>query len=159
MTSTRTAPTLAEALGFRISRVARLRRQQWARQLQTLDLTTGEAAVLRALVEAPGIALRPLTRLLGSEVMKVRRSVDALERRGLVRTAADPDDQRLRTLWLTADGRTTARRVQAIVDENEAVLAQVLGDRGYRDLMRLLDRLEPALLADDADDPTTTTAR
>lgn len=89
--------------------------------------------------------MRQLARVLGSEVMKTKRCVDALEQRGLLVSHEVPSDQRLRAFELTPRGRRQVVRVDALVQANEGVLRDALGASGYRQLMRLLDRIERVL--------------
>ncbi|NNN03469.1 MAG: hypothetical protein HKL87_05690, partial [Acidimicrobiaceae bacterium] len=52
------AHSLATSIGFRLSRLARLRRASWESELADLELAPGDAAVLRALGDGDGVGLR-----------------------------------------------------------------------------------------------------
>ena len=66
---------MARGVGFRLSRISRTLRSQWAEELSDLELSPPEAAVLRGLAEHPGCALRELARLLASDPMSAKRCV------------------------------------------------------------------------------------
>lgn len=135
---------LEEGLGFRLNRLSRLLRAQWAHELERLGLTPPQAAVLRGVAGCPGRSLRSLARALGTDPMKAKRCVDELERQGLVRSAHRGADRRPRALELTPLGAALAARVDALVRTREEQLATVLGaDR--------LTSLEDALAALEAD--------
>jgi DNA-binding MarR family transcriptional regulator/SAM-dependent methyltransferase len=135
---------LTQGLGFRLSRLTRLLRARWARQLEELGLTPPQAAVLRGVAERPGCSLRALARTLGADPMKVKRCVDVLERRGLLRSAHRGTDRRPRALDLTPESLALASRVDTLVRAQEEHLAAVLGADG-------LSRIESALAALEAD--------
>jgi len=120
-------PLLESGLGFRLSRVTRTLRAGWARQLEELDLTPPQAAVVRGVAERPGGSLRALARTLGAETMRTKRCIDELERRGLVESAHGGGDRRPRAPELTAAGRELAARIDALVRLQERHLDEVLG--------------------------------
>jgi len=115
------AVDLEEGLGFRLDRVQRNLRAGWAAELATLGLTPPLAATLRGVRQHPGTCVRGLSRVLGADVMTVKRRVDALEARGLVRTTLRPDDRRLRCLEMTPAGRRLVRQVDERLRAREAV--------------------------------------
>lgn len=135
---------LESGLGFRLSRLTRALRADWARQLDQLDLTPPQAAILRGIAERPGCSLRALARTLGTEPMRAKRCIDALERRRLVASAHRGGDRRPRALELTDEGRALALRVDTLVRLQEQHLGSVLGP-GRR------ARLEEALTLLEAD--------
>lgn len=136
---------LEEGLGFRLSRVTRSLRADWAQQLAELTLTPPEAAVLRGVAGQPGCSLRALARVLGAEPMTSKRYVDGLEARGLLDSAHRGDDRRSRGLELTPAGALLAARVDALVQIQERRILAALGDEGHRCLDRSVTALEELL--------------
>ncbi len=136
--------TLARSIGFRLSRLARLRRVSWEHELLDLDLSPGEAATLRALGDGEAEGLRALARTLGQDPMTLKRCVDRLESRGLVESVAG-EDRRLRSLRVTRTGRRLAETVTARALERDAVIARVLGPEDLATFEGLLARLETHL--------------
>ena len=142
--------SLDESVGFRLSRVARARRRAWCDELDALAVTPAQASALRALVECPELSLRALARTLGTDPMSVKRCVDDLEKRDLVRSATAPGDRRPRVLTATQSGRDLAREIDRRVRLHEASLHDVLGSANYETLMAILSRLEQHLELDGA---------
>jgi MarR family transcriptional repressor of emrRAB len=105
-----------------------------------MELTS--AAVLSALETfADGASIDALRRVLGLSHSGGVRVVKRLEREGLVRRDADPDDGRAVVLHLTPAGRRAARRVLAA---RRAALEPLLAPLDARDaaaLERVLERL------------------
>ncbi|MDA8057103.1 MAG: MarR family transcriptional regulator [Actinomycetota bacterium] len=155
---TREEPQPALGLGFRLGRLGRALRRDWADELAELALSPPLAAVLRGIEVSPGCSLRALARTLGSDPMNVKRCVDELEERGLVASAHRSTDRRSRTLTLTDSGQSAVVHVGALVDRHESWLTAALGREGRRSLEQAVGRLE-VLLGLAAADATPTGAR
>jgi MarR family transcriptional repressor of emrRAB len=105
-----------------------------------MELTS--AAVLSALETfADGASIDALRRVLGLSHSGGVRVVKRLEREGLVRRDADPDDGRAVVLHLTPAGRRAARRVLAARRAALEPLLAPLDDRDAAALERVLERL------------------
>ncbi len=144
---------LARGVGFRLSRISRTLRSQWASELADLSLNPPEAAVLRGLAEHPGSALRELARILASDPMSAKRCVDGLERRGLVVSGHRASDRRPRTLTITDDGQTLVRELNRRMRAREHRLARLLTKDERDTFARVLSTLEREL---DIDQPRST---
>ncbi len=137
---------LETGLGFRLARLTRTLRSQWAGALEPLELTTAQAAVLRAVATQPGRSLRSLARTLATDPMNAKRCVDHLEQRGLLRSEHRGEDRRSRALMLTDGGHLLAARVDALACEQEQRLEQWLGGAEHRSrFATTLGRLEARL--------------
>lgn len=136
---------LEAGLGFRISRLARSLRSDWARQVGSLGLSPPHAAVLRGVADHPGCSLRALARVLGSDPMNVKHCADDLEDRGLLRSAHRSADRRPRQLELTDVGREVCEQVEALVREEESRLNAALGSEGRAGVEDALSKLEAML--------------
>ena len=117
--------------------VTRIRRLLDSR-LQVHGVSLARKRVLGALVDGPE-PQSVLAATLDLAPRTITEAVDALERDGLVRRGADPDDRRVRLVHLTAAGRRTNQHAMAtrreVVDEvfaelsagEKAELQQLLG--------------------------------
>ncbi len=135
------AHSLATSIGFRLSRLARLRRASWESELADLELAPGDAAVLRALGDGDGVGLRALARTLGQDPMTLKRCVDRLETRGLLESLPG-EDRRIRALRVTRSGRRLAEAVAERARRRDEVFLSVLGPRDLETFDFLLSRLE-----------------
>jgi len=138
---------LEDTLGFRLSRLARALRQDYARRLAPLGIGPPRAAVLRAVDEAPGCSLRGLARRLGSEPMATKRLVDDLERSGLLQSEPELRGRRRRALVVTEEGHRIAQAARAAAGRQQSELAALIGPEGLDQLEALLGRLESRLVA------------
>lgn len=135
---------LEESVGFRLSRLARVRRDRWASELRTLGLTPAQAAILRATRDNPSQGLRALARTLKFDAMAVKRCVDELEAREWVTTATHEGDRRVRVVSLTRAGGALMGRLDEFVHHQESTLRTHLS-RAQLDVLRaLLEQLERA---------------
>lgn len=142
----RAKPTsLEDGVGFRLSRVARIRRSRWAEQLNSLGLTPPQVSILRGANDHPRQSLRSLARTLGTDAMSVKRCVDELEARGLIHSGNAPDDRRPRIVNLTKAGEHLVGQLQEMVATQEANLRSLFSTSEYDQLLMVLERLEEEL--------------
>lgn len=136
--------SLEESFGFRLSRLARVRRDRWARELRSLGLTPSQAAILRATRDYPSQGLRALARTLKFDAMAVKRCVDELEAREWVTTATHEGDRRVRVVSLTPEGGALMSRLDEFVHHQESTLRTHLSRAQLDVLSALLEQLERA---------------
>jgi len=136
------AVALQESLGFRLDRVQRTLRSGWAADLASLGLTPPLAAMLRGVRQHPGTSVRGLARLLGADAMTVKRGVDELETRQLVRTTTRVGDRRPRCLEVTRRGASVAARVDERARARESVFDTLTPElrRSFGDVLATLER-------------------
>ena len=106
---------------------------------EALGLSWTRVLVLRRLAAQPH-TLRALAERLAVDPPYVTVMVDDLEERGLVHRMPHPEDRRAKLVELTAAGRATAARADAILDEPPAALH----DSPAEDLaavLRVIERL------------------
>jgi DNA-binding MarR family transcriptional regulator len=135
---------LEDSVGFRLSRLVRVRRERWAGELRALGLTPPQAAILRATRDHPGRSLRALARTLEIDAMSVKRCVDELETRGWVATSTCEEDRRVRVVKLTSPGEALMRGLDEFVQHQESTLRAQLSRSQYEALFSLLQHLEHA---------------
>ncbi len=136
---TRTLDTLAVADRLRpvLLRIARqLRREA---QAET-GVSPGQIALLVAIKYEPGIGLAELARRERISAPGMTRSIDRLEKAGLVRRTHSSDDRRRIGLTLTDEGQRVLRRVRS---RRTAWLAQRLGHLSPQDLAAVEAAIEP----------------
>jgi len=88
----------------------------FAAQLGELHLGFTQLAALYALLDGGTTTIADLADLVNRSPSATSRMVDGLERRRLVERRIDPDDGRIRTVWLTERGRALV----AVVDRARA---------------------------------------
>jgi DNA-binding MarR family transcriptional regulator len=73
-----------------------------------LDLTVQQVRVLNLVAAVPGLSSQDLARQLAVSAPTASGLVDRLEEKGVLERRRDPDDRRLRRLYLTEVGRLAA---------------------------------------------------
>ena len=136
--------SLEGSVGFRLSRLVRVRRERWASELCTLGLTPPQAAIMRATRDYPNQALRALARTLKCDVMAVKRCVDELETRGWVATSTRDDDRRVRVVALTHQGGVLMHHLDEFVHHQENTLRAIFSYSQFEVFSALLELLERA---------------
>lgn len=104
-----------------------------------LDLTPASARALLQLDPDRPVPTRELAAKLGCDPSNVTAFVDRLERNGLVERQADPQDRRIKTLAVTADGRRMRRRMDQIRGTDSPAL-EGLSATERKALLKLLDK-------------------
>lgn len=115
-----TVATLATGeLGFLISGV---RNAIWGaidRELASLDITAAQYIVFNSIAQGRGRTISDLCRVLGYDSGAMTRLLDRVEKKGLVRRVANPDDRRSYLLELTPESRAVfpqaKRRVEGVL--------------------------------------------
>ena len=90
---------------------------------------------------AAGSRLTDLARVANMTPQAMGELVDELEGLGYVERRADPTDRRAKLITLTEAGRQCVAAGIDTIDAIERRIDDVLGERGHRDLRRMLLRL------------------
>lgn len=94
-----------------------------------------------AQINPEGSRLTGLARGANMTPQAMGQLVDELEELGYVVRTPDPTDRRAKLIVLTARGRDCVRAGTATIEGIETQISAVLGDRGHRQLRRLLQKL------------------
>jgi DNA-binding MarR family transcriptional regulator len=94
-----------------------------------------------AQISAQGSRLTDLARGAGMTPQAMGELVDELVALGYVERRADPTDRRAKLIMLTPRGRDCIAAGIATIADIEDRITEVLGDRGHRQLRRLLSKL------------------
>jgi len=106
-----------------------------------VDLRPAQYSVLVLLGHQPGLKQSDVAAALGIQRANFVVLFDGLERRGLARRAAAPNDRRSYALYLTEEGEKVLARANALQAAHEARLDAKLGPGGREQLLALLGRL------------------
>lgn len=109
--------------------------------LAELDLYPGQELLLMAVAREEGIAQGDLGDYLNVEPPTVARSLQRLERAGLVERRLDPHDGRVLRVYLTAESRALRGKIAAIWQELNNRMLKGVSDVEQAFLRRLLVQL------------------
>jgi MarR family transcriptional regulator, organic hydroperoxide resistance regulator len=152
-----TADSLADLapLSHAVFRIARLHRMLAGQLLRQAGLYPGQELVMMQLwMEGPQRQV-DLVRMLQSEAPTMTRTIQRLEKAGLVRTSRDATDRRSIIVKATKKSASLRGAVEGAWSELEARTVGGLTRVRRRDIMAALVALETELL--DAEDPCITT--
>lgn len=119
-------------LGFLITGVRNAIWSSIERELQPLDISAAQFVVFNTIAKGRGSTIGDLCRVLGYDSGAMTRLLDRIEKKGLIRRVANPDDRRSYLIELTEQSAALVpkarRQVQAVFgellqgfDEREAV--------------------------------------
>jgi len=150
------APTSTAASGGPVSnaliRVTRLHRLRARQLLGGLGLHEGQELLLMYLWDAGPQRQADLAAEFDTDSASMTRTVQRLERAGLVRRRPDPGDGRATLVDSTPAGLALRRRVERLWNELEADTVGEMSDSLRRQLLRGLQHLETSLVSATADE-------
>lgn len=118
------------------------------REFQQLTLTKGQYLYLARVAEQPGIILERLAEMLRVDRTTAARAVQKLTQLDLLEKRADPDNRKIKRLFVTAQG---AERYAVVKRENNYSNTQAL--QGFtpeeaRQLAAFLNRIDQNIVKD-----------
>ena len=126
---------------FLLAQIGAHAASQFAEKMKVVDLTPADAGILRLLRVAAGLSQQELAGKLGIHPSRLVAILDNLEKRGFVERRPNPDDRRLYSLHLTADGEETLGKIGKVAREHQEALLAALNPEERQTLAALLLRL------------------
>jgi DNA-binding MarR family transcriptional regulator len=108
--------------------------------------------VLKRLWQEDGLSVTQLRDRMGVEMPTVTRTLQRMERRGLVQRRPDTTDERSVRIYLTEAARELADVIPAAMDRADHVKLQGFSEEERATLLRLLRRMHENLTAASQDD-------
>ena len=147
------AAFLLSQLGIHASRL-------WGERMAVLGLDPRHGVLLRLVAAGEGKSQQALGEQMRLPPSRVVSLVDELEQHGLLQRRPDPNDRRVRALYLTDAGRRTLDKVMRVSADFEAQMCAGLKAVEREQLIALLNRIvteqglapgvHPGLARDDA---------
>jgi DNA-binding MarR family transcriptional regulator len=109
-------------------RAARVLARQFDEALRPLGLTSGQFSLLNALNRPAPAPVGAVAALLAMDRTTLTAALKPLERRGLIRASADPDDRRSRLVSLTPAGETVLSQAIPVWRAAHGALERDLGE-------------------------------
>jgi DNA-binding MarR family transcriptional regulator len=128
-------------LAFLLSQVGFYASRRFAQRLAALDLHPPEFRVLNVVDAAEGQSQQAIGEAIQAPASRMVAIVDGLERRGLIERRLHPGDRRIRTLYLTGEGRTLLARGRKIAMEHEEDLTRGMSAADRARLVALLQKI------------------
>ena len=107
-----------------------------------LSITVVQAAMLFLLEQRDGRTMTEISRLLFTDNSSLTRLADRMEKAGLVRRSADPQDRRTLIISITEEGRKQAEAARGIVRGVNADIKSRMSAEELEVFKRVLERLQ-----------------
>jgi DNA-binding MarR family transcriptional regulator len=137
----RKSDSAADSVGFMLSTLGHAVSRRFVHALRPLELHPREFAVLRAVKANDGQSQQTLAERLRIPPSRMVAIVDELESRGLIERRPDPNDRRVRALFVTTRGQTMLEDAFNLVVEHEQAISDVLTAEERAELLALLNRI------------------
>src|SRR6202045_3434108 len=115
-------------LCLHVQRAARALARRFDDALRPLGLTNGQFSLLMSLNRPKPPAMGAVASLLAMDRTTLTAALKPLERRGLVKVTADPQDRRSRLLILTAKGQSLLAEAAKVWETTHHEVEQLLPD-------------------------------
>ena len=146
------------SFGFLLHDVSRLLRKRFDRRARTIGLTRAQWSVMAHLSRNEGINQSALADILEIEPITLVHQLDRMEAAGWLERRLDPDDRRVRLLYLKELGRTILAKLQKLGIETKAEAVSGLPASEQDALIDSLTKIKTNLSARDAASQTAETA-
>jgi len=131
---------LEESMSLSLVRLCKAQRQQEEVWCQKIGLHTGQDLVIFRLVEEDGLSQSQLAARLGVEIGTVAKTVQRMEKEGLLIRRQDVEDARISRVYLTEKGRYLGEPALHIWKDLDACLVQGMSQAEQLLFRRLLDQ-------------------
>ena len=129
------------SIGFLLSQMGIYASQRFAERISALDLHPPLFRVLNVVDAAEGQSQQAIGEAIQAPASRMVALVDELEERGLVERRPDPNDRRVRAVYLTPAGREVLDRGRKIADEHEAEITRGMNAADRKQLIDLLGKM------------------
>jgi DNA-binding MarR family transcriptional regulator len=117
-----------QCLCLHAQRAARALARRFDEALQPIGLTNGQFSLMMSLNRPLPPSMGAVATFLAMDRTTLTAALKPLERRGLVRQTADPDDRRRRLVTLTPEGRSVLARAVPVWKRAHAEIDGTLAD-------------------------------
>ncbi|WP_417616823.1 transcriptional regulator SlyA [Oceanisphaera sp.] len=134
-----------KTLGMTLSCLVRQWRWINDERLKPLNLTQSRWITLTHLKYEDGILQHQLARRVGVESPSLVRTLDGLERQGLVERRPSANDRRGKTVHLTAQASALMSEMETILDETRNQVLAGLSEQDINEFTRVAERISQNL--------------
>jgi DNA-binding MarR family transcriptional regulator len=128
-------------LCLHVQRAARALARRFDDALRPLGLTNGQFSLMMSLNRPKPPGMAPVASLLAMDRTTLTAALKPLQRRGLVKVEADPEDGRGRLLTLTPKGKKLLARALPVWNRTHSAVEGLLEDGGTERLRKDLRAL------------------
>jgi DNA-binding MarR family transcriptional regulator len=130
------------SVGFLISQLGFFSSRRFTEALEPLGISPRDFLLMRFVAAADGQSQQTLAEQLAVPASRMVALVDHLEDMGLVERRPDPEDRRVRRLFITRKGRSVLEKAGKIAIDYETQLCAGINRKEREQLIDLLQRLQ-----------------
>jgi DNA-binding MarR family transcriptional regulator len=130
------------SVGFLISQLGFFSSRRFTEALEPLAIGPRDFLLMRFVAASDGQSQQTLAEQLGVPASRMVALVDHLEEMGLVERRPDPEDRRVRRLFITRKGRSVLEKAGKIAIDYETQLCAGINREEREQLIDLLRRLQ-----------------
>ena len=130
------------SVGFLISQLGFFSSRRFTEALEPLGIGPRDFLLMRFVDASDGQSQQALAERLGIPPSRMVALVDHLEEMGLIERRPDPEDRRVRRLFLTRAGRSVLEKAGKIAIDYETQLCAGINRKEREQLIDLLQRLQ-----------------
>ena len=142
---------LKSNFGFLMHDIARLMKAEFDRRGRELGLTRSQWWVLNFVYAKEGATQTELADICEVERATMGRLLDKLEEKGWVRRTDDPDDRRIRRVWLTGEVQDMMAGLRKVAAEVRADAMQGISKEDQEKFVEILCRIKGNLTGEQID--------
>jgi DNA-binding MarR family transcriptional regulator len=131
----------AASLGYQVNHLARLLATLLQREIAPSGVVPGQFAQLLALYDTDGLTPTELSRAVGIEPGTMTKTLQRMERDGLVERRRAAHDGRSVTIHLTDRARKLERSLKAAAARTNARVTEAMSQREVQGFMRAMNQL------------------
>lgn len=128
-------------LGFLVTGVRTAIWNSIEKELQPLDITAAQFVVFNSIAKGRGSSIGELCRVLGYDSGAMTRLLDRIEKKGLVRRVANPEDRRSYLIELTEESAVLVPKARRLVQKVFGRLLQGFSEREAAALKSSLEKI------------------
>jgi len=140
-------PNTDEYIGVVISDIGRLLRTEFDRRVRRLGITRAQWLVLTRLHRRPGASHSELAEMMEVEKATAGRMIDRLVANGWVERRTQPDDRRVKRVYLTKEAERVHKRIWRVAEDTVDAALVDLAAPERKQLMSLLQRVKKTLVS------------
>ncbi|TMV92095.1 MarR family transcriptional regulator [Thioclava sp. BHET1] len=122
-------------------RLVRRMRSVFDDQAHDMGLTYARAQTILEVSRREGLNQTALAECLDIETPTLNRTLDGLEKLGFLERRPDPDDKRVRQIYLTAHARANADQIERFLQDLRAQVYKGVSAQEMAQLQRTLDKM------------------
>jgi DNA-binding MarR family transcriptional regulator len=115
---------LKESISLSLVRLCKVQRQQAEEQCQKIGIHTGQELVIFRLLEEDGLSQSQLATKIGVEIGTIAKTVQRMEKEGVLIRHQDAEDARISRVYLTDKGRSLGEPALHIWNDIDVYLVQ-----------------------------------